>query len=154
MQVREVMTADPACCTPDTALSDIALLMIDNDCGEIPVVDDLEGRHLVGVVTDRDIVCRAVAEGKSPTDTTAADVMTDPVITVREDADLDDCCKKMETHQVRRVPVVDEDGGCCGIVAQADIALEGSDGETAEVVKDVSQPNDEPSNSESGCQCC
>lgn len=154
MQVREVMTADPACCTSDTALSDIALLMIDNDCGEIPVVDDLEGRHLVGVVTDRDIVCRAVAEGKSPTDTTAADVMTDSVITVRDDADLDDCCKKMETHQVRRVPVVDEDGACCGIVAQADIALEGSDGETAEVVKDVSQPNDEPSNRESGCQCC
>jgi CBS domain-containing protein len=121
MQVREVMTADPACCTPDTVLSDIALLMIDNDCGEIPVVDDLERRHLVGVVTDRDIVCRAVAEGKSPTDTTAADVMTDLVVTVREDADLDDCCKKMETHQVRRVPVVDEGGGCCGIVAQADI---------------------------------
>lgn len=154
MQVRDVMTADPACCTPNTALSDIALLMIDNDCGEIPVVDDLERRHLVGVVTDRDIVCRAVAEGKGPKDTTAADVMTDSVITVREDAGVDDCCKKMETHQVRRVPVVDEGGGCCGIVAQADIARDGTEAETAEVVKDVSQANDEPSNLKSGCQCC
>ena len=154
MQVREAMTADPACCTPDTTLSDIALLMIDNDCGEVPVVDDLEGRHLVGVVTDRDIVCRAVADGKSPSDTTAADVMTDSVITVRDNADLDDCCKKMETHQIRRVPVVNEEGGCCGIVAQADIARDGSEGETVEVVKDVSQPNDESSNRDSSCQCC
>lgn len=154
MQVREVMTADPACCTPDTSLSDVALLMINNDCGEIPVVEDPERRHLVGVVTDRDIVCRAVADGRNPTDTTAADVMTDSVVTVRDDADVDDCCKKMETHQIRRVPVVDDDGGCCGIVAQADIARAESVGETAEVVRDVSQPNDEPSNRDSGCQCC
>lgn len=141
MQVREIMTADPACCTADTSLAEVALLMLNNDCGEIPVVDNFDRRQLMGVITDRDIVCRAVAEGKSPTDTAAAEAMTDSVVSVQDDEDIEACCQKMESHQIRRIPVVDAQGGCCGIVAQADIARQASEHETAEVVNRISQPS-------------
>lgn len=140
MRVTKIMTEDPACCTPDMALSQAARLMVNNDCGEIPVVDNLETRRLVGVVTDRDIVCRAVAVGRNPENTPAGDVMSSPVIAVGEEADLDECCEKMEQHQIRRIPVVDNQGRVCGIVSQADIARQGGIRETAEVVRSISEP--------------
>jgi len=138
MQVKDIMTDNPACCTPDTSLRDVARMMVDCDCGEIPVVDTAQ--RPIGVVTDRDITCRAVAQGKNPLEMKASDVMSHPVVTVRPDTDIDDACDAMETHQVRRVPVVDDDGRICGIVAQADVARNAPDEETAEMVKDVSQP--------------
>lgn len=142
MQVREILTENPACCAPDASIRDAARLMVENDCGEIPVTD--ESGKPVGVVTDRDIACRAVAQGKS-LDTPVGEVMSSPVVTVSPETDVDDCCATMEENQIRRVPVVDESGGCCGIVAQADIARNGSESEAAEVVRDVSQPSSEPS---------
>ena len=117
---RDVMTSDPACCTIDTTLDEVARLMIQHDCGEIPVIDRAE--HPVGVVTDRDIVCRVVAEGKNPIGYTAESCMTTPVVTVRTDTSLDDVVSTMERHKIRRVPVVDERGVCAGIVSQADVA--------------------------------
>jgi CBS domain-containing protein len=138
MQVKDIMTDHPACCTFDTSLRDVARMMVDCDCGEIPVVD--AAQRPIGVVTDRDITCRAVAQGKNPLEMKASDVMSHPVITVRPDTDVDDACDAMETHQIRRVPVVDDDGKICGIVAQADIARNAPEEETAEMVKDVSQP--------------
>lgn len=146
MQVREVMTENPACCGSDASITDAARLMVENDCGEIPVTD--EAGKPVGVVTDRDIACRAVAQGKS-LDTPVSEVMSSPVVTVNPDTSVDDCCSTMEKNQIRRVPVVDESGSCCGIVAQADIARNAPERETAEVVRDVSQPNPEPSRA--GC---
>lgn len=142
MQVKDIMTDNPLCCTPDTSLRDVARMMVDCDCGEIPVVDTAQ--RPIGVVTDRDITCRAVAQGKNPLEMKANDVMSHPVITVRPDTDIDDACDAMETHQVRRVPVVDDDGKICGIVAQADIARNAPEEETAEMVRDVSQPTAGP----------
>src|SRR5688500_17365077 len=78
MQVREVMTADPACCIPKTGLQEVAQLMVDHDCGEIPVVENAQTKLPIGVITDRDIVCRAVAQGLNPLDLTAADCMSKP----------------------------------------------------------------------------
>jgi len=140
MIVREIMTTNPACCTRDTPLSEVARTMVDRDCGQIPVVDNMSSRKLVGVVTDRDIVCRAVAQGQNPVEMSAGDVMSSPVVTVMPDMKVEDLCKTLEDRQVRRVPVRDDNGGCCGIVSLADIAQSGSDRITAEVVKTISQP--------------
>mgnify|MGYP003297538251 CR=1 FL=1 len=82
MIVKEVMTPDPACCTAETNLQEVAKLMVDHDCGEIPVVDNQSTKKPIGVITDRDIVIRAVAKGNNPLDLTAADCMTEPCVTV------------------------------------------------------------------------
>ena len=140
MQVKEVMTADPACCIPETNLQEVALMMIDHDCGEIPVVEDKDTKRPIGVITDRDIVCRTVAKGLNPLDLTVADCLTTPCVTVTPEMSLGACTWIMEDKKIRRVLVVDADGGCCGIVALADIALRGKSGVTAEVVKEVSVP--------------
>ena len=140
MRVNEIMTANPAFCTPDTSLRVVARLMVAYDCGEIPVVDGRVGMRLVGVLTDRDITCRALAQGRNPLELTAADVMTEPCVAIPLDTDLTACRLTLETLQVRRLPVVDEAGKCCGIVSQADIAQFLSDGEAAEVLKKLSQP--------------
>jgi CBS domain-containing protein len=138
MKIEEIMTPNPACCGPETNLREVARLMVDHDCGEIPVVRD--GRP-VGVITDRDIAARAVAAGRNPLEMRASDLMSSPVITVKPTTDVDDCCDTMEEHQIRRVPVVDDSGSCCGMVSQADIAKHASARKTAKVVKEVSRPS-------------
>lgn len=138
MELDTLMTANPACCGRDTPLREVAMMMSDNDCGMIPVVDE-QGRPL-GVLTDRDIAIRAVAGGKDTTRATAGDYMSAPVRSVQVDTSLADCCAAMESGQVRRLPVVDMDGRLCGVVAQADIALNGDPSKTAEVVREVSKP--------------
>ncbi len=140
MQVREIMTPDPACCTADTPLDRVARLMVDNDCGEIPIVRATSDRTLIGVVTDRDIVCRLLAAGKNPVEHTAEACMSTPVIAVHESTPLEKCAQIMEESRIRRVPVVDGGGMVCGIVSQADIAKHASRRVTAELVRDVSQP--------------
>jgi len=139
MRVRQIMTADPACCPPLTSLRDVAQLMTDCDCGEIPVVD--EQSRLIGVVTDRDIACRAVAQGRDPLQTRASDVMSSPVVTVTRNATLEECCARMEENRIRRIPVVDENGVCCGMVSQADIARSAPVHEIAGVIREVSRPS-------------
>lgn len=140
---RDVMTPDPACCTPTTTLEQVAKMMAQNDCGEIPVIDSSD--QPIGVVTDRDIVCRIVAEGKNPIAYTAEMCMSQPVVTVRSDAPLAEVVSIMEKHQIRRVPVVDERGGCAGIISQADVAWTGDTGEVAELVRQVSRDTGQPS---------
>ena len=141
MQVKDVMTADPACCISETALQEVAQMMIDHDCGEIPVVESKERKRPIGVITDRDIVCRTVAKERNPLDLTVAECMTTPCVTVTPEMSVGQCAWLMEDKKIRRVPVVDADGSCCGIVALADIALRGKTGVTSEVVKEVSEPN-------------
>ena len=141
MQVKDIMTPDPACCTPDATLQHAAELMVENDCGEIPVVENVANRKPVGVITDRDITCRTVAKGLNPLTMTVSECMTTPCVTVTPDTPLDECCRVMEEKQIRRVPVVDEGGACCGIVALADIAKHAKTRDTAEVVKEVSEPS-------------
>lgn len=140
MKVREIMTSNPACCTRETPLSEVARTMVDRDCGQIPVVDNFSSRKVVGVVTDRDIVCRTVAQGQNPVEMSAGDIMSSPVVTVEPDAKIEECCRTLEDRQVRRAPVTDPSGQCCGIVSLADIAQSAPDQMTAEVVKTISQP--------------
>ena len=140
MQVKEIMTTDPACCISETSLQEVAKMMIDHDCGEIPVVEDKTNKVPIGVITDRDIVCRSIAQGINPLDLTVADCMSEPCITVTPDISVEECAKILEENQIRRVPVVDAGGSCCGIVALADIARRARKGVTAEVVKEVSEP--------------
>ena len=140
MKVKEIMTKSPACCTPDTSLREVAAMFVDNDCGAVPVVDSVNTRRPIGIVTDRDIACRAVAKGLNALELTARDCMSSPSVTISEDASLDEAIKLMEEKRVRRLPVVDERGRCIGVVAQADIALSAGRGKTAEVVREISRP--------------
>ena len=141
MKIKEIMTASPACCTPETSLREVAAMFGDHDCGAIPVVDNLDTRRPIGIGTDRDIACRAVAKGLNARELTARDCMSSPSVTVKEDASLDEAIQLMEDNKVRRLPVVDERGRCIGVVAQADIALSAGKGKTAEVVREISQPS-------------
>jgi CBS domain-containing protein len=136
-RVQEIMTEGPACCTPETTLDKVAKMMVQNDCGEIPVVDASD--CVIGVITDRDIVCRVVAEGGNPAMYTAADCMSQPVITVSQNAPIEDVVSIMEKHMIRRVPVTSDGGRCAGIVSQADLARTGPAGKVAELVREVSQ---------------
>jgi CBS domain-containing protein len=140
---RDVMTPDPARCSPNTTVDEVAKLMVANNCGEIPVVDTSD--RPIGVVTDRDIVCRVVAEGKNPIGYTAESCMSQPVVTVSADAPLEDVISTMEEHQIRRVPVVDDGGCCAGIIAQADVAATGRSSKVAELVREVSRDTGQPS---------
>jgi CBS domain-containing protein len=142
---QNVMTPDPACCTPDTPLEDVARLMVRHDCGEIPVVDHPATRRPVGVVTDRDIVCRMVADGRNPIAYAAESCMSQPVVTVRKDASLDEILDTLEQHRIRRVLVVDDEGACVGIIAQADVAAEAPGKQVAELVREVSRHTGQPS---------
>ncbi len=137
---RDIMTKNPTFCTPDSDLKSVAGLMCQHDCGEIPVVDSEESRKPIGVVTDRDIACRTVGQGRDPFELKAQDCMSSPAVTVSEDSSIDEICQVMEDHRIRRVPVIDETGRLCGIVAQADIAVKsGSPHRVHEVVRHVSQ---------------
>ena len=139
MQVREIMTKSPAHATPDTSIQEIARMMVDNDCGCIPVVDGGSGVKPIGMITDRDIVVRSVAENKNPLDMQAGDLMTGGIVTVSPETSVEECANLMENKQIRRVAVVDDNGGLCGMVAQADIAINAPTHMTAEVVQEVSK---------------
>lgn len=138
---RDVMTTNPACCRPETPLEQVAKLMVQHDCGEIPVID-LDER-VVGVITDRDIVCRVVAQEKNPMAYAAGTAMSELVVTVQDDAPLQDVVTAMEKHQVRRVPVVDHDGHCIGMISQADVAWSSEERQVGELVREVSRETGE-----------
>lgn len=122
MNVKDIMTKNPTTCLPTTKLDEIAKLMADHDCGEVPVVRSKDNPELVGVITDCDICCRAVAQGKAPSTTPASDVMSSPVFTISSDCDLAKSCKTFEEKEVRRLPVVDKKNHVIGILSLADIA--------------------------------
>jgi CBS domain-containing protein len=125
MKVNEIMTPAPCCASPATSIAEVAELMRDNDCGSVPIVDD---GCLVGIVTDRDLAIRALADGKSG-ETRVNEVMTSVPCCSSPDDEVDTVEKLMATNQVRRVPIVDADGRCVGIVAQADLARAAAKGE-------------------------
>jgi CBS domain-containing protein len=134
---KEIMTPAPQCCSADTNLNEVANLMVEADCGEIPVTDG--SNRLIGVITDRDIVVRVVAKGKNPSAVTASQCMTEPVVVVNEDTKLEDVLSVMEENQIRRVPVVDSTGCCCGIISQADVARCAEEEKVGELVREVSK---------------
>jgi CBS domain-containing protein len=138
MRVSDIMTPNLVCCAADSATLQAARLMCDNDVGAIPVVD--EQQRPVGILTDRDIACRGVAADRDARTIPVREIMSKPVVSVTAETDVDAACETMERHQLRRVLVVDENGGVAGIVSLADIARHASRKETAEVVKEVSRP--------------
>ncbi|RZA11122.1 MAG: CBS domain-containing protein [Lysobacteraceae bacterium] len=138
--ITDVMTPNPVSCSPDASLREVANLMVQHDCGQIPVVDDA-GAPL-GVVTDRDIVVRAVATGRELPACTAGDVMTTPCRSIGAGTSVQDAVALMEAGKIRRVPVVGDDGRLVGIVSIADLSLAGKAEATAQVVRQVSEPGD------------
>lgn len=133
--VQEIMTKDPVCCSPDASLREVSELMRDNDCGEIPVTE--QGKP-IGVVTDRDIVCRTIAEGKDAAKATARECMSSPVDTIKPETTVDEAVQRLEEKQIRRGLVVDDTGRLVGIVAQADLALKAGPEKAGELVQRVS----------------
>ena len=134
--IRDVMTGSPRTIDSAGSAVDAARLMRDEDVGLIPIV---ETDRLVGTVTDRDIAVRLVAEGKSPESTRVADIASRELVTIDPDQDVDEAMRLMSKHQVRRLPVVEEDGKFVGIVAQADIAKHVAAAQTGEVVEKISK---------------
>ncbi|RIK79490.1 MAG: CBS domain-containing protein [Planctomycetota bacterium] len=143
-KVRSIMCANPTSCAPDATIQQAAQLMEQCDCGAIPVVKTDGARQAVGVITDRDIACRAVARGMGP-DTQVRECMSSPLATIGVDDSVEECCQQMERFKVRRLLVLDEEGELCGIVSQADIALHLSKNKTAEVVREISEPSTQSS---------
>lgn len=139
MQVREIMTENPAVCLTTTSLQETARMMLENDCGAIPIVENEESKKPIGIITDRDITIRAVARGKNPMEMTAGEVMSEQVITATTDMSVEECANLMANNQLRRIVVIDKNGACCGMVAQADIAIHAEEDTTGEVVQEVSQ---------------
>jgi CBS domain-containing protein len=140
-KVREVMTDRPRGVSADTPVGQAAELMESEDVGALPVLD---GEHLAGMVTDRDIVIRAVAKGKDPRGMPVREVATKDVVSVRADEDLSEALRIMASHQVRRLPVVDDDNRLIGVLAQADIALEAKEKAVGEMVEGISRPPEGP----------
>lgn len=141
MKIQDIMTREPSCVTPDATVREAALLMKKEDVGIVPVVDGERERQLLGVVTDRDIAVRCIAEGRDGT-CRVRDVMTsDDIATCTESDDVDDVMNTMGSEKVRRIPIVDERGSLVGIVSQADIARKASDDSKAQrTIEEISQP--------------
>ena len=135
-KVHEVMTDRPRCVTAETTVSEAARLMKSEDVGSLPVLD---GEKLTGIVTDRDIVLQAVAEGKDPSGMPVRAVASSELVKVNADDDLASALQLMASHQVRRLPVVDDDGALVGILAQADVAREVKDKDSGQMLQDISQ---------------
>jgi CBS domain-containing protein len=136
VKVEALMTRDPAILRPESTCAEAAALMKREDCGSLPVVDD---GSLVGIVTDRDIVLRAVAEKKDPERLAVSEIMTSDPVTVTPDTSAADASKLMSDNQVRRLPVVDG-GRLVGILAIGQLARHESDDAAGETLKEVSQP--------------
>ena len=137
MKARDIMTGNPECLTPDDSLQQAARVMRDGGFGAIPIVDDENTRDVIGIITDRDIAIRHVAEGHDGS-CRVGDHMTKDVEVVRADSDLSDVEDIMSDEQVRRVPVVDEHDRLIGMIAQADLVRADPD-EAGKTVKDISE---------------
>ena len=137
---RDVMTKDPVFCQPGDSLTKVAGIMKHEDVGSVPVVESVGSRRLVGIITDRDIVVKAIAEGRSPDTATVKDAMTANPVSCREEDDVDHALKLMKERQVRRMPIVDSAGLLTGIIAQADVATRvNKDSKTGELVEAISE---------------
>jgi CBS domain-containing protein len=134
--IRDLMTTNPRSLESGSTVVEAARLMRDEDAGLIPIC---EGEKLIGTVTDRDIAIRVVAEGKSPDSITVGEIASRELVTIDPQQELDEALRLMARHQVRRLPVVEEDGKLVGIVAQADIARNAPDAQTGDLVEDISK---------------
>jgi CBS domain-containing protein len=134
--IRDLMTSNPQKLESGGSVMEAARLMRDDDTGIVPIV---EGERLVGTITDRDITIRVVAEGKDPESTTVGEISSRELVTIDPQQSLDEALRLMARHQVRRLPVVEEDGKLVGIVAQADVAKQAPSEQTGNLVEDISR---------------
>ena len=134
--VRDAMTANPCAIDADKPVSYAAKMMKQEDVGLAPIV---EGDRLVGTVTDRDIVTRVIAEGRDPNSTSVRDIASTDLVTIDPQQELGEALQLMAQHQVRRLPVVEEDGKLVGVVAQADVAEHAPSTETGRMVEEISE---------------
>jgi CBS domain-containing protein len=135
-QIRDLMTDNPRTIDAEKPVAYAAKMMRDEDVGLAPIV---QGDMLVGTLTDRDIAIRVVAEGRDPESTTVREVASTDLVTIDPEQSLDEALRLMAQHQVRRLPVVEEDGRLVGVLAQADVARHGEDRETGQVVEQISK---------------
>ena len=133
--IKDVMTSNPCTIDAGKSVAYAAKMMREEDVGLAPIV---EGDKLIGMLTDRDIAIRVVAEGRNPDQVKVADVASKQVVTIDSQQDLEEALRIMAKHQVRRLAVVEEDGKLVGVVAQADVAREGDDKQTGELVEVIS----------------
>ena len=137
----EVMTREPACCEPGDSVSRVAGIMKSHDVGSVPVVESHEDKKLIGIVTDRDLVLKVLAEGSDVDKATVRDAMTPSPASCNMTDPIDKAVKLMSERQVRRMPIVDDQGRLAGIIAQADVATRVSrDATTGELVEAISEP--------------
>jgi CBS domain-containing protein len=134
--IRDVMTSNPSTIDAEKSVAYAAKMMREEDVGLAPIV---EGDKLIGMLTDRDIAIRVVAEGRDPDHVKVRDVASKQVVTIDPQQDLEEALRIMAKHQVRRLPVVEEDGKIVGVVAQADVAREGDDTQTGKLVEEISK---------------
>jgi len=140
MTCAEVMTPSPTCCTSQHTAIEAAELMQREDVGLVPVIAD-DGRKLIGVITDRDIVLKVVAAGRDPRSTAVTEVMSTDVVTCLPQESVETVMEQMASRQIRRIPIVDRDGSIVGIVSQADVATRiANPQETGQVVQAISEP--------------
>jgi CBS domain-containing protein len=135
-RISELMSPNPCAIEADKPVAYAARMMKDEDVGLAPIV---QGDRLVGTLTDRDIVMRVVAEGKDPESTSVREVASTDLVTIDPQQDLGEALQLMARNQVRRLPVVEEDGRLVGVVAQADVAREAKDKQTGELVEEISK---------------
>lgn len=122
MKVKDVMTQHPICCQASDSVQTVAKALRDEDIGSVPIIADASSRRLIGIITDRDLCCNVLAEGLDPRTTSIEVYIKRNLVTCRADQSLDSCEKLMQLHQVRRLPVIDAEGRCIGMVSQADLA--------------------------------
>jgi CBS domain-containing protein len=134
--IRDLMTSNPRTVTADSTVAEAARLMRDEDAGIAPII---EGERLVGVITDRDIAIKVAAEGKDPQSTKVTEIASSNLVTIDPQQELDEALRLMAKHQVRRLPVVEEDGKLVGILAQADVARHADPARTGQVVEEISE---------------
>ena len=141
MKVREVMSSNPVCCVPADTAEKVAKTLREHNIGSIPVVLDQQGRKLIGMITDRDLCCSVVAGGLDPRRTAIEKFVTPSPVSCRDGENVEHCARAMQEHQVRRIPVVDGDGGVIGIVSIADLALKESAERASKTIVEISRPS-------------
>jgi CBS domain-containing protein len=140
MNIREVMSPNPVCCVPHDSAQKVAKILCEHNVGSIPVIENEQSRKLVGMITDRDLCCAVIAAGLDPKSTPIANFMARSPVSCRDGDDLDKCERAMQEHKIRRIPVVDGEGHCIGIVSQADLALKEKPEKVSKTLAEISKP--------------
>jgi CBS domain-containing protein len=136
----DVMTPNPICCLPTDNVERVAELMKRENIGSLLVIDNAQDLKLIGIITDRDLALKVVAEGRDARSTSVESIMTRKMVSIRADDDIQRALEAMSKHQLRRIPIVNNENKIVGIIAQADVATRVNQPEkTAKVVKDISQ---------------